>query len=181
VQIDGPSVLLEPNAALEQRRGHAPYRPSDRELGLLDVLARQAADILERRQAEQTQRLLVNELNHRVKNTLASVQAIAQHTLRRTRDPAEFVTSFAGRIQSLSRVHSILSNTTWQGADLRELIRDQLLLGSVDEARLTSWGPAAPSTNRDVGPDYSITSSAPRGHLGDLCVEDSEPIFVTCC
>ena len=98
-------------------------------------------DITERKQAEQTQLLLVNELNHRVKNTLASVQAIAQHTLRRTRDPSEFVASFTGRIQSLSRVHSILSDSTWQGADLRELIRDQLLLGSVDETRLTAWGP----------------------------------------
>jgi PAS domain S-box-containing protein len=98
-------------------------------------------DITERKQAEQTQQLLVNELNHRVKNTLASVQAIAQHTLRRTKDPSEFVTSFRGRIQSLSRVHSILSDSTWQGAGLRELIRDQLLLGSVDETRLTASGP----------------------------------------
>jgi signal transduction histidine kinase/CheY-like chemotaxis protein len=135
---------------------HAPHRPSHRELRLLDVLARQAADILERRQAEQTQRLLVNELNHRVKNTLASVQAIAQHTLRHTRDPAEFVTSFAGRLQSLSRVHSILSNTTWQGADLGELIRDQLLLGSVDEARLTTWGPAV-----QLGSQMALHSKRP--------------------
>jgi two-component sensor histidine kinase len=99
-------------------------------------------DITERKQADQTQQLLVSELNHRVKNTLASVQAIAQYTLRRTKDPSEFVTAFTGRIQSLSRVHSILSSTTWQGADLRELIRDQLLRGSVDETRLTAWGPA---------------------------------------
>jgi two-component sensor histidine kinase len=98
-------------------------------------------DITERKQAEQTQQLLVSELNHRVKNTLASVQAIAQHTLRRTRDSAEFVTSFTGRIQSLSRVHSILSSSNWKGADLRQLIRDQLLLGSVDETRLTVRGP----------------------------------------
>jgi PAS domain S-box-containing protein len=98
-------------------------------------------DITDRRQAEQARRLLVNELNHRVKNTLASVQAIVQHTLRRTRDPAEFVASFAGRIQSLSRVHSILSDTTWRGADLRELIRDQLLVGAVDETRLKASGP----------------------------------------
>ena len=60
-------------------------------------------DIEERKKAEETQRLLVAELNHRVKNTLASVQAIAHQMLRRTKnDPAEFVTSFSGRIQSLS-------------------------------------------------------------------------------
>jgi PAS domain S-box-containing protein len=98
-------------------------------------------DISARKRAEETQRLLIGELNHRVKNILASVQAIVQHTLRRTQDPEEFVASFAGRIQSLARVHSMLSATTWQSADLRELIRDQLLHGSTDEARITAWGP----------------------------------------
>ena len=120
----------------------ASYRPGDHELELLDALARQAADLLERKQAEQTQQLLVGELNHRVKNTLASVQAIVQHTLRRTRDPAEFASSFAGRIQSLSKVHSLLSAATWQGSDLRDVIRDQLLLGPVDESRFAASGPA---------------------------------------
>jgi signal transduction histidine kinase/DNA-binding response OmpR family regulator len=119
-----------------------PHRPNDHELKLLDALARQAADLLEQKQAEQTQQLLVNELNHRVKNTLASVQAIVQHTLRRTKDPTEFASSFAGRIQSLSRVHSLLSAATWQGSNLRDVIRDQLLLGAVDETRLTAWGPS---------------------------------------
>jgi PAS domain S-box-containing protein len=100
-----------------------------------------ARDISERRQSEKMRQLLLDELNHRVKNTLASVQAIVQHTLRQTRDPVAFATSFAGRIQSLARVHSLLTSSTWQGADLRELVRDQLLLGPVDENRVTAWGP----------------------------------------
>jgi PAS domain S-box-containing protein len=99
-------------------------------------------DITERKQAETTQQTLLNELNHRVKNTLASVQAIAQQTLARTKKPADFVASFGGRIQSLARVHTLLSATTWRGADLRDLIRDQVLSGPVDETRLTAWGPA---------------------------------------
>jgi two-component sensor histidine kinase len=99
-------------------------------------------DIEERKKAEETQRLLVAELDHRVKNTLASVQAIAHQMLRLSKDPAEFVTSFSGRIQSLSRVHTMLSSATWQGVDLRDLIRDQLLAGAVDETRITAWGPA---------------------------------------
>jgi signal transduction histidine kinase/DNA-binding response OmpR family regulator len=98
-------------------------------------------DIEDRKKAEETQRLLVAELNHRVKNTLANVQAIAHQMLRRTKDPAEFVTSFSGRIQSLSRVHTMLSTATWQGVDLRDLVRDQLLAGAVDETRITAWGP----------------------------------------
>jgi PAS domain S-box-containing protein len=99
-------------------------------------------DLTERKQAEQTQQLLFAELNHRVKNTLASVQAIAQHTLRSSKTPADFTDSFSGRIQSLARVHTLLSSTAWQGADLGELIRDQLLSGAAEETRITARGPA---------------------------------------
>ena len=98
-------------------------------------------DIAAQVEAENTRQLLVLELNHRVKNTLASVQAIAQQTMRSTKEPDEFTRRFFGRIQSLARVHALLTDSTWRGADLRELIRDQLLHGPVDEARLTAWGP----------------------------------------
>jgi PAS domain S-box-containing protein len=101
-----------------------------------------ARDITSRKQAEETQRLLVNELNHRVKNMLANVQAIVQHTLRNAKNPEEFATNFAGRIQSMASVHSLLTNSAWKGADLRELIRDQLYIGSAEETRLALWGPA---------------------------------------
>jgi signal transduction histidine kinase/DNA-binding response OmpR family regulator len=100
-----------------------------------------ARDISERKQAEETQQLLIGELNHRVKNILASVQAIMQQTLRRTQDPAAFAESFAGRIQSLARVHSMLTASTWKGAELRSVIGDQLLHGPVDETRITARGP----------------------------------------
>jgi PAS domain S-box-containing protein len=98
-------------------------------------------DISDQVQAALTRQLLISELNHRVKNTLASVQAIAQQTVRSTKDPADFATRFSGRIQSLARVHSLLTDSTWRGADLRELIRDQLLGGAVDDSRLTASGP----------------------------------------
>jgi PAS domain S-box-containing protein len=98
-------------------------------------------DITDRKHAEQTQLLLISELNHRVKNTLASVQAIAQQTLRRTHDPQDFVHSFSGRIQSLARVHTLLSANTWRSADLRDVVRDQLLHGVADETRISLSGP----------------------------------------
>jgi two-component sensor histidine kinase/DNA-binding response OmpR family regulator len=85
-----------------------------------------AQDISERKRHEETQQLLLNELNHRVKNTLAVVQAIGQQTLRQTKDPVEFAVSFGGRIQSLSRMHGLLSQSGWQGADLQEIVHDQL-------------------------------------------------------
>jgi PAS domain S-box-containing protein len=86
-----------------------------------------STDISSRKAAEQTQQLLLGELNHRVKNTLANVQAIAQHTLRHTKGPGEFANAFGGRVQALARVHTQLTEATWQGADLRALIRDQVL------------------------------------------------------
>jgi PAS domain S-box-containing protein len=98
-------------------------------------------DITVRKHAERTQQLLIGELNHRVKNTLATVQAIAQQTLRRSADPREFAASFSGRIQALSRAHSMLSNTTWKGADILELVRDQMALGAFDESRISVSGP----------------------------------------
>lgn len=117
----------------------SPLRDDD---GHLIGASKIVRDISEQKKAERTRQLLLNELNHRVKNMLASVQAIVQGTLRHTSDPAQFVDSFNGRIQSLARVHSMLSSSTWQGADLRELIRDQIVRGPVDESRLTAWGPA---------------------------------------
>src|SRR5262249_38510210 len=99
-----------------------------------------ARDISDRKRHEQTQQLLVSELSHRVKSTLAVVQAIAQQTLRRAKDPAEFAASFGGRIQSMSRVPALLSESGWQGAELRDIIRDQLFSAS-DPSRITAWGP----------------------------------------
>jgi two-component sensor histidine kinase len=84
---------------------------------------------------------LLSELNHRVKNMLASVHAIAQQTLRTAKDPVAFADSFSGRLQSMSRMHSLLSSAGWEGADLREVIHDQLLPGAVDDRRVTTYGP----------------------------------------
>lgn len=117
----------------------SPIRDRD---GTIIGASKIARDISLRKQADATRLLLVSELNHRVKNTLAVVQAIVQQTLWSTKEPADFAARFSGRIQSLARVHSLLTDATWQGADLRTLIRDQLLHGPVDETKMTAWGPA---------------------------------------
>lgn len=118
-----------------------PHRPTERELRMLDILARPAADMIERKRAAETQRLLLNELNHRVKNTLAVVQAMASRTLAGSRDPREFSRKFGGRVQSLARVHDMLSAKSWDGADLRDLVVSQLAAGSTDETKLSISGP----------------------------------------
>ncbi len=99
-------------------------------------------DITERKRAVDTQRLLLAELDHRVKNTLATVQAIALQTLSAACNPAEFVESFNGRIRALRRAHGLLTRTSWQGADLATLIKEQLTLGPEASGwRVSSSGP----------------------------------------
>ncbi|WP_271597826.1 response regulator [Bradyrhizobium sp. CCBAU 45384] len=98
-----------------------------------------ARDVSERRRHDETQRLLIGELSHRVKNMLAVVQAIAQQTLRRAKDPAEFAASFGGRIQSLSSMHGLLSQSGWQHAELLDILRDQL--AAHEASRVVVAGP----------------------------------------
>ncbi|MGE6784483.1 response regulator [Ensifer adhaerens] len=100
-----------------------------------------ARDITARKRSEETQRLLLSELSHRVKNMLATVQAIANQTLRSAKDPAAFVESFSGRLQSMSRMHTLLSRTGWEGADIEDIIRDQLPSGAAVDGRVTTSGP----------------------------------------
>ena len=84
----------------------------------------------------------MDELNHRVKNNLTTVLAIAKQTLKQTRDPQQFEASFMGRILALSRAHSLLSAETWRGANLRDLVRDQMSLGWTEEGRVVQSGDA---------------------------------------
>lgn len=98
-------------------------------------------DITERVRAEERQKQLVDELNHRVKNTLAVVQALAGHTLRSADNPAEFCVRFESRLQTLSRTHDVLNESAWGGAQLREVLQQVLM--PYDEAaggRLTMSG-----------------------------------------
>jgi two-component sensor histidine kinase len=92
-------------------------------------------------QAQKTQRLLMDELNHRVKNTLVTVQAMAEQTLRKSRDPAHFVESFRGRLQALSRAHDLLMRRTWTDVDLEALIREQLVVGPGQDGAINCSGP----------------------------------------
>jgi PAS domain S-box-containing protein len=81
-------------------------------------------DIHERKVAEDHQRLLINELNHRVKNTLASVQAIAFQTLRGEMPLAEARARFEARLMALSAAHNLLTEENWGGASLERVVQD---------------------------------------------------------
>ncbi|MBD2748087.1 PAS domain S-box protein [Microvirga sp. BT688] len=83
-------------------------------------------DITDRKQAEERQELLIRELHHRVKNTLATVQAIVGSTARTASSIDEFYQGFVGRIVSLARTHNLLTEDLWQKAALEDLIQTEL-------------------------------------------------------
>jgi PAS domain S-box-containing protein len=79
-------------------------------------------DITDRKEAEERQKLLLDELNHRVKNTLATVQSLATQTARGTDSPAAFREAFEGRLIALSQAHDQLTRRHWRSADLRDIV-----------------------------------------------------------
>jgi PAS domain S-box-containing protein len=115
--------------------------PLRNEAGEIVGASKVARDITEKKQAQKLQQLLVEELNHRVKNTLAAVQAIANQTLLRAKSQKDFVSGFGGRLQALAKLHTLLTQTSMRGTDLSELIASQVRLGSPDEDRVSINGP----------------------------------------
>ncbi|MBV1795906.1 PAS domain-containing sensor histidine kinase [Siccirubricoccus sp. G192] len=81
-------------------------------------------DITERKRLELRQRLLIGELNHRVKNTLATVQAMAAQTLRPAEAPERAVPSFTARLRTLARAHDVLTREGWHGAWLADVVAE---------------------------------------------------------
>jgi len=98
-------------------------------------------DITDRKRAEKMQRVLTDELAHRVKNTLATVQAIANQSLVSAKSPADFVSSFTGRVQALAKAHTLLTRSKMQGADVMELVSEQVLIGAPNDDRISCSGP----------------------------------------
>lgn len=93
-----------------------------------------ARDITEKRQEERRHLLLINELNHRVKNTLATVQSLASQTFRGERDSRAF-RQFENRLVALARAHDLLTEESWQGADLHEILNRALQAVCPDRER----------------------------------------------
>jgi two-component system CheB/CheR fusion protein len=83
-------------------------------------------DITERKNWDKRQAMLLRELSHRVKNTLAVIQAMTRQTLRASSDPKSFALAFEGRIRSLASSHNLLTDANWSGAKLADVIHSQL-------------------------------------------------------
>jgi two-component system CheB/CheR fusion protein len=100
-----------------------------------------ARDMREQAKAERSATLMMRELDHRVKNTLATVQAIAQQTLRGAASVEDFQDTFMARLMSLSKTHNLLARGGWSGTDLRELVEGELQpYQHDDEARVEIRG-----------------------------------------
>lgn len=105
---------------------HARGRAAQTDHAGVRRMAGVSLDVTERKRAEERQRLLLNELNHRVKNTLATVQSIASQTLRTAPDPDVFRNAFEARLMALSKTHNLLTDQNWEGASLRDILIAEL-------------------------------------------------------
>lgn len=110
---DGRLLIVESRIQLESVDGHRLVLESIR-------------DISGRKAMEERQRLLLSELSHRCKNTLAVVQAISHQSLRSSSSLEEFAACFDGRLSALASAHNLLADSDWHGADFATLAREQL-------------------------------------------------------
>jgi two-component sensor histidine kinase len=103
-------------------------------------------DVTERNRAGERQKLLMSELDHRVKNMLARVAAIAKMT--KYGEPSEVPQALERRLESMADAHAMLSQSRWQGVSLAELVRRQLAPYTTKENAVIS------------GPDVTLTAAA---------------------
>ncbi|CAN5742512.1 hypothetical protein BH11PSE1_BH11PSE1_04880 [soil metagenome] len=132
------SVLLQrtPEGPLEERFVDFIYQPILDAGGQAAGVFVEGSDVTDRVRAEEQQKLLLDELNHRVKNTLATVQSIAAQTLRTSPEPTAFRHAFESRLMALSSTHDLLTASSWRSADLRAILRAEFRPHGVERYRL---------------------------------------------
>ncbi len=108
----------------------------------------------ELRDTTQRLRLLIDELNHRVKNTLATVQSIARQTLRRPDVPLDAREAIEARLLALGRSHELLSRETWSNVDLATLVHEALVAFGVDDTRAARFRLGGPKVR--VPPNVAL-------------------------
>jgi two-component system, chemotaxis family, CheB/CheR fusion protein len=104
--------------------GISPIRNVD---GKIIGVSKVLRDVSERQRAEKHREFLMTELDHRVKNTLASVQSIAMQTARHAASIEEFREAFDRRLMALAQTHNLLSQSHWTTASLRQILTPELL------------------------------------------------------
>ena len=128
-----------PAGPLETRYLDFMYQPIRDLAGEIVGIFVQGHDVTDTVVAAERQKLMIDELNHRVKNTLATVQSIAIQTARSHEDPRSFAETFQSRILSLSHTHDLLTQSHWEGADLRAVLEHETAAHGLN--RLSLNGP----------------------------------------
>jgi two-component sensor histidine kinase len=120
-------------------------RTSVDEVNMVAAIMRDTAAALLARQEQQT--TLIQELNHRVKNTLATVQAISRMTLKNSDDLSTFDRTFSSRLLALSVTHDLLTESAWSGVELHDLLEKELKPFHVG-SQVAATGPAINLTSK---------------------------------
>ncbi len=115
---------------------YQPIRDADGRIVGVFVQGHDVTDVVT---AAERQKLMIDELNHRVKNTLATVQSIAIQTARSHLDPRTFAEGFQARLLALSHTHDLLTRSHWEGADLGDILQHETAAHGVH--RVTLNGP----------------------------------------
>ncbi|MCB0311017.1 MAG: response regulator, partial [Bdellovibrionales bacterium] len=137
LRLPSPATLAAANTALhhqilERDRLEAELKQINQELEgrvaqrtkeLTDLNRQLKDEIAQRVKAEDLQKLLMSELAHRVKNTLATVKAITGHTKATAHSPEDFYQSLQGRLGALAHAHTLLTNSKWTGTNIHALIQ----------------------------------------------------------
>jgi two-component sensor histidine kinase/FixJ family two-component response regulator len=118
--------LYRMRAELSRSHAHLEQRVADRTAELERSAQRLRAEVHERKQAEERLLTLVQELAHRVKNLLSVFQSITSRTLTGGRSLEEAHEVLIGRLQSLGHAHELLTEASWQGADLRDVVNAEI-------------------------------------------------------
>jgi len=115
------------------------YQPIRDAAGEVAGIFVQGHDVTETVRSTERQKLMIDELNHRVKNTLATVQSIAMQTARSHGDPRTFAEGFQARLLALSHTHDLLTRSHWEGADLADILQHETEAHGV--SRVSANGP----------------------------------------
>lgn len=140
----GSRLLLRRAGAAEESEHFLDfiYQPIRNARGEVTGIFIEGQDVTERVRGEQHLRLVVNELNHRVKNTLAMIQAISVQTFRNAEDLPNAQASFSARIMALARANDLLTGENWEGASLYDIVAGVSVIHAGNEPdRFVAKGP----------------------------------------
>ncbi|MEC7290168.1 MAG: HWE histidine kinase domain-containing protein [Pseudomonadota bacterium] len=124
--LNQPYKLLMPDGSFEDRIWDIEQHPIYASDGKITSMVQFCDDVTEREALRKERDLVSAELSHRVRNTLAVVQSVAEHTGYASTSIAQFLSSFSGRLSSISRNFTALSEANWRGLDLEQIIKIEL-------------------------------------------------------